>query len=265
MSHHSESDRHHRDVPAHDLRARGRGRRPSPRADRRAPGAVRSDRQPDCRAHGARRAGATWPATGTSSCPTRAGRHEAVAVMRKHRLAERLLVDVLGHGLGRLVHVEACRWEHVMSDAVERRILAHARPSRWCARTATRSPGWTTSACRSRPRTRAVPARERWAAPRARPPSGAVVQIERISEQIQPDEGLMRRLSSMSACCPGRIGCQMALAAQRRRGLHVDGRDRVLFRPTSPADHVFVHAEAPVRADPTDADLIGSAAGSVAL
>src|ERR1700759_4620670 len=54
---------------------------------------------------------------------TEEGRHLATAVMRKHRLAERLLHDVLGLEWDQL-HIEACRWEHVMSDAVERRILA---------------------------------------------------------------------------------------------------------------------------------------------
>ena len=53
---------------------------------------------------------------------TPAGRHEAVAVMRKHRLAERLLADVIGLEW-ELIHEEACRWEHVMSDRVEKRIL----------------------------------------------------------------------------------------------------------------------------------------------
>ena len=42
--------------------------------------------------------------------------------MRKHRLAERLLVDVIGLEWDE-VHEEACRWEHVMSEAVERRVL----------------------------------------------------------------------------------------------------------------------------------------------
>lgn len=54
---------------------------------------------------------------------TTKGRALAVAVMRKHRLAERLLVDVIGMPWEE-VHAEACRWEHVMSENVERRILA---------------------------------------------------------------------------------------------------------------------------------------------
>ncbi|WP_158882572.1 metal-dependent transcriptional regulator [Amycolatopsis anabasis] len=50
------------------------------------------------------------------------GRELAIAVMRKHRLAERLLVDVIGLEWEH-VHPEACRWEHVMSEAVERKLV----------------------------------------------------------------------------------------------------------------------------------------------
>ncbi|WP_372736677.1 metal-dependent transcriptional regulator [Nocardioides sp.] len=46
----------------------------------------------------------------------------ATRVMRKHRLAERLLTDVIGLPWEE-VHEEACRWEHVISEAVERRLL----------------------------------------------------------------------------------------------------------------------------------------------
>lgn len=50
------------------------------------------------------------------------GRAMAVSVMRKHRLAERLLVDIIGLDWEN-VHAEACRWEHVMSEEVERRLV----------------------------------------------------------------------------------------------------------------------------------------------
>ncbi|GAA2045738.1 metal-dependent transcriptional regulator [Agromyces tropicus] len=50
------------------------------------------------------------------------GREKAVHVMRKHRLAERLLADVIGLDW-EYVHDEACRWEHVMSEHVERRLI----------------------------------------------------------------------------------------------------------------------------------------------
>ncbi|GAA1471315.1 MULTISPECIES: metal-dependent transcriptional regulator [Corynebacterium] len=54
---------------------------------------------------------------------TQQGRELATNVMRKHRLAERLLTDVLGLDIHK-VHDEACRWEHVMSEEVEKRVVA---------------------------------------------------------------------------------------------------------------------------------------------
>jgi len=53
---------------------------------------------------------------------TEQGTRLATRVMRKHRLAERLLTDVIGLDW-ELVHAEACRWEHVMSETVERRLI----------------------------------------------------------------------------------------------------------------------------------------------
>ncbi len=52
---------------------------------------------------------------------TEQGRKVALEVMRKHRLAERLLVDVIGLDWWQ-AHEEACRWEHVMSASVESHI-----------------------------------------------------------------------------------------------------------------------------------------------
>ncbi len=53
---------------------------------------------------------------------TEKGRARAISVVRKHRLAERLLTDVIGLPWHK-THVEACRWEHVISDEVEERIV----------------------------------------------------------------------------------------------------------------------------------------------
>ena len=50
------------------------------------------------------------------------GRSRATRVMRKHRLAERLLIDVIGLDWEK-VHDEACRWEHVISEDVERKLV----------------------------------------------------------------------------------------------------------------------------------------------
>jgi DtxR family Mn-dependent transcriptional regulator len=53
---------------------------------------------------------------------TPVGRSTATRVMRKHRLAECMLVEILKMPWEE-VHAEACRWEHVMSESVERRLL----------------------------------------------------------------------------------------------------------------------------------------------
>ncbi len=52
---------------------------------------------------------------------TAAGFEYAQQVMRRHRLAECLLLEVIKVPIEE-VHAEACRWEHVMTDAVEARI-----------------------------------------------------------------------------------------------------------------------------------------------
>jgi DtxR family transcriptional regulator, Mn-dependent transcriptional regulator len=53
---------------------------------------------------------------------TERGRNRAESVVRKHRLAERLLVDIIGLDWDK-AHIEAGRWEHVISDDVENRLV----------------------------------------------------------------------------------------------------------------------------------------------
>jgi DtxR family transcriptional regulator, Mn-dependent transcriptional regulator len=50
------------------------------------------------------------------------GRSLAQGVVRKHRLAERLLTDIIGLPWEK-AHTEAGRWEHVISDEVEERLV----------------------------------------------------------------------------------------------------------------------------------------------
>ena len=54
---------------------------------------------------------------------TSKGRTLAESVVRKHRLAERLLTDIIGLSWPK-AHAEACRWEHVISDEVEQKLVA---------------------------------------------------------------------------------------------------------------------------------------------
>src|SRR5437764_13774723 len=53
---------------------------------------------------------------------TEAGNQAAEAVLRRHRLTERFLVDMLGMQWHQ-VHEEACRLEHFISGAVEARVV----------------------------------------------------------------------------------------------------------------------------------------------
>jgi DtxR family transcriptional regulator, Mn-dependent transcriptional regulator len=59
------------------------------------------------------------------------GRTVAERVVRKHRLAERLLVDVIGLEWHK-AHLEAGRWEHVISDDVEARLVVLLGNPRTC-------------------------------------------------------------------------------------------------------------------------------------
>ena len=54
---------------------------------------------------------------------TEAGKQAAEAVLRRHRLTERFLVDMLGMQWHQ-VHEEACRLEHFISGAVEARVIS---------------------------------------------------------------------------------------------------------------------------------------------
>jgi DtxR family Mn-dependent transcriptional regulator len=53
---------------------------------------------------------------------TEVGRERAESVVRKHRIAERFLTDIIGLPWHK-THIEACRWEHVISDEVEERLV----------------------------------------------------------------------------------------------------------------------------------------------
>jgi DtxR family Mn-dependent transcriptional regulator len=99
----------------------------------------------------------------------------AEKVVRKHRLAERLLVDVIGLEWYK-VHREAGRWEHVISDDVEERLVAllgdpatcpHGNPIPGSAAVA--------PAVAQRPLAEVAP--------------GTKVRLERISEEVELDMG----------------------------------------------------------------------------
>ena len=127
---------------------------------------------------------------------TTEGRKQATSVMRKHRLAECLLIDVIGMEWEE-VHIEACRWEHVMSDSVERRIAALLGAPTACPH-GNPIPGLDELGTLPVDRTGPLLSLEE-AAARG---SGTAV-VRRISEQIQPDADIMRDLRS-AGVQPGR-------------------------------------------------------------
>jgi DtxR family Mn-dependent transcriptional regulator len=62
---------------------------------------------------------------------TEAGNQAAEAVLRRHRLTERFLVDMLGMQWHQ-VHEEACRLEHFISGAVEARVITNLNNPTTC-------------------------------------------------------------------------------------------------------------------------------------
>jgi DtxR family Mn-dependent transcriptional regulator len=138
---------------------------------------------------------------------TGTGRELATHVLRKHRLAECLLVDVLGLEHEH-VHEEACRWEHVISDRVEQKLMDFL----------------------GNPRT----------SPYGNPIPGAgnddyvvltladattdTVRIERISEQLQSDHELMHGFG------PGAISPGDDVEVSRDDGAIVISREDVTMR-----------------------------------
>jgi DtxR family transcriptional regulator, Mn-dependent transcriptional regulator len=127
---------------------------------------------------------------------TTEGRKQATSVMRKHRLAECLLIDVIGMEWEE-VHIEACRWEHVMSDSVERRIAALLGAPTSCPH-GNPIPALDELGTLPVDRTGPLLSLEQAAATG----SGTAV-VRRISEQIQPDADVMRDLRS-AGVQPGR-------------------------------------------------------------
>jgi DtxR family transcriptional regulator, iron-dependent repressor len=116
------------------------------------------------------------------------GRSHAVAVMRKHRLAELLLVNVIGMPYEE-AHDEACRWEHVMSDAVELRVYELlGKPSR--SPYGNPIPGLALID----PTDNCAIASSEGERNLAAPGLAGEMVVRRITESVQTDIGILRRL-----------------------------------------------------------------------
>ncbi len=164
---------------------------------------------------------------------TPAGRSKAVHVMRKHRLAERLLADVIGLEW-EYVHDEACRWEHVMSEQVERRLIEIlGRPT-------------------ESPYGNPIPGLEELGVPAADPfMRGVVNVVDALTEREQTVRGTVRRLAEPVQFDPELLAqlkqagiMPGADASFTKNGgyvlVQVDGQDGGLELPTEVAGHIFI-------------------------
>jgi len=161
------------------------------------------------------------------------GREKAVHVMRKHRLAERLLADVIGLDW-EYVHDEACRWEHVMSEHVERRlieILGHPTESPY----GNPIPGLA----------------ELGVAPAAPFMEGVVNVVRELESGAESVSGRIRRMAEPVQFDPVLLGqlkeAGVVPGASARFSMSdgyvavdVEGQDEGLELPTEVAGHIFI-------------------------
>jgi DtxR family transcriptional regulator, Mn-dependent transcriptional regulator len=134
------------------------------------------------------------------------GRQLAERVVRRHRLAERFLTDILGLSWAQ-AHKEAGRWEHVMSDDVERamdRVLG------------------TPTTC---PHGNPIPG-SAYIAPAAQRlvdlGVGSAFIVSRIPEELEFEPGLLEFLET-SAIQPGRSGLVTASSPDGTITVEIDG------------------------------------------
>jgi DtxR family Mn-dependent transcriptional regulator len=159
---------------------------------------------------------------------TDTGRAHAIAVMRKHRLAELLLVNVIGMPYED-AHEEACRWEHVMSESVEQRVYELlGRP--------TRSPYGNP-----------IPGLAKFDAAVSSEPNGdsernlafpglaGAVVVTRICESVQTDADVLRQLH-VAGVDPG----VTVSVEQERDGVLIDRQGEHIRLPREVASRVFV-------------------------
>ena len=134
------------------------------------------------------------------------GRRHAEAVVRRHRLAERLLADVLGLPWPK-VHQEAGRWEHVISQDVEERLVVLLENPATCPH-GNPIPG----SGAPRPRQRRLAGAE----------PGEEVRLERITETVELDPETLAYLDT-HGLRPGATALVTERAPDGTLTLDVDG------------------------------------------
>ena len=154
-------------------------------------------------------------------CLTEAGRELAVSVVRRHRLAERLLVDVIGLEWEK-VHREAARWEHVISTDVEHKLVELLGDPATCPH------GNPIPGTRRPPDTRP-------AVTLAEAPPGPVT-VRRISEQLEVDDDVLAMLAR-ARLMPG---CVATVVGSDGAGVAVTTPAGPQVLPPAVADRLWV-------------------------
>jgi DtxR family Mn-dependent transcriptional regulator len=135
------------------------------------------------------------------------GRRLAETVVRRHRLAERFLTDILKLSWAE-AHHEAGKWEHVISDSVERAMVDLLGDPTTC------------------PHGNPIPGTS-YIAPDSEPLSAIAVgdafTVHRITEELEFEPGLLEFLEA-SAIQPGKVGTVTALSPDGTLTVEIDGR-----------------------------------------
>jgi DtxR family Mn-dependent transcriptional regulator len=135
------------------------------------------------------------------------GRHLAETVVRRHRLAERLLTDILGLSWAE-AHKEAGKWEHVISDSVEAAINRLLGDPTTC------------------PHGNPIPGADYHAPdslPLAKLAVGRDFVVSRITEELEFTPGLLEFLEAADLC-PGVAGTITAASPDGTTTVEVGGR-----------------------------------------
>jgi DtxR family Mn-dependent transcriptional regulator len=138
---------------------------------------------------------------------TAAGERLAEQVVRRHRLAERFLTDVLKLSWAE-AHHEAGRWEHVISDSVEQAMVELLGDPTTC------------------PHGNPIPGSGYEARPDSGPLSkiavGDAFTVRRITEELEFEPGLLEFLEA-SAIQPGNVGTVTALSPDGTLTVEIEG------------------------------------------
>ncbi|HEX9890319.1 MAG TPA: metal-dependent transcriptional regulator [Nitriliruptorales bacterium] len=151
------------------------------------------------------------------------GRDLAISVVRKHRLAERLLRDVIGLAWEK-IHHEACKWEHVISDEVEAKLVELLGDPGSCPH-GNPIPGSKNARVHA------------GAVPLDQAPDGPV-SVVRISEELETDDDVLVAMAA-AGFIPGETG---VVLSRSETGVTVSGPRGEATLPAYAAELLYVVA-----------------------